>query len=238
MKFAILSDIHSNLEALEAVLRDADEKSVTQFIVLGDTVGYGANPNECFEWAVTKADVCLIGNHEKAVVDETLRLRFNEHARDAIVWTAKQMDSKAEDKIRDLPYRIDRDGVTFVHGSPDRPESFRYLFGYEEAESSFRHFDQHVCFVGHTHIPCCFFQGRRSAEHLKPGVVQLNADDRYILNPGSVGQPRDQDSRSAYGIYDDEVRTFELVRLEYENKKAAKKIRAAGLPGFLADRLL
>lgn len=238
MRLALFSDIHANLEALEAALQHAASQKIDSYAVLGDSVGYGANPNECFEWVTKAAHISIAGNHEKAVIDPSLRKSFNPLAHEAIIWTEGKMDEKFKEKIHKLPYlKIDK-GITFVHGSPDSPEEYRYLLSFEDAEPSFRHFDQDICFVGHTHVPACFCQNARTAAHLAPGLLPLARSERYILNPGSVGQPRDRDPRLAYGIFDEDKRTFEIVRLPYDNTKAANKIRKAGLPRYLADRLL
>lgn len=238
MRLAIFSDIHSNLEALEAAVRRAAQAKVDQFAVLGDTVGYGANPNECLEWVLRHAAFHLMGNHEKAVVDPTLREWFNPAARDAIVWTAEVMAQTLKREIPALPYVRLESEMTFAHGSPDEPENFRYLMSVSDARPSFKKLEHSLCFVGHTHIPSCFCEAAQSAEYLKPGILRLASGERYILNPGSVGQPRDRDPRLSFGIFDSRERTFEIIRLPYENEKAALKIRRAGLPGVLADRLL
>jgi predicted phosphodiesterase len=238
MRLAIFSDIHSNLEALETAVQDAQSRKIDFYAVLGDSVGYGANPNECFEWVAKVAGISIAGNHEKAVIDTVLRESFNPLAHEAIVWTETKMDKNFKKKIEELPYlKIDQ-GLTFAHGSPDRPEDYRYLISFEDAEPSFRHFDQDICFVGHTHVPACFCQNARTAARLAPGILSLARGERYILNPGSIGQPRDRDPRLAYGIFDADRRTFEIVRLPYDNIKAANKIRKVGLPRYLADRLL
>lgn len=238
MRFAILSDIHSNWEALAAALEHLDSQKVDEISVLGDSVGYGANPNECLEWVLEKAPVALMGNHEKAVVDPGLREGFNPDARTAIEWTAEVLKAEARKKILGLRYLHITSQATLAHGSPDHPEEFRYLFSFGDARPSFRAFETPVCFVGHTHIPSVFIESRESAAYLTPGRYALDRRERYLLNPGSVGQPRDRDPRLAFGIFDDSDWTFELIRLKYDNEKAATKIRKAGLPAFLADRLL
>jgi len=238
MRYAILSDIHSNLEALEAAVGYAKKQNVESWVVLGDTIGYGANPNECFEWVQKESDIYLMGNHEKAIIDPSLRKWFNESAREAIVWTDEVMDNRFKDKIKDIPYMQVKENITFAHGSPVEPERFHYLLSFEDAITSFDQMGNSICFVGHTHVPCCFCESEKLTNYLKPGIMKLQEGDRYILNPGSVGQPRDRDSRLAFGIFDDGDKTFEIVRLPYENEKAANKIRKAGLPCYLADRLL
>jgi len=238
MRLALFSDIHSNWEALETAVSHSKTQKVNHYAVLGDTVGYGANPNECFEWAIQHADMNLMGNHEKAVVDPQTRDWFNPLAREAIEWTEEVMDDQFKKEILPLVYMKIQHNVTFAHGSPDQPERFRYLMKFEDAKSSFQKFEHSVCFVGHTHVPCCFCESAKSVEYLRPGVLNLKKGERYILNPGSVGQPRDRDPRLSYGIFDEDKQTFEIFRLEYDNEKAATKIRNAGLPQYLADRLL
>jgi diadenosine tetraphosphatase ApaH/serine/threonine PP2A family protein phosphatase len=238
MRLAVLADIHGNWEALEAVLRHAAEQKVERYALLGDAVGYGADPNACMEWAVWHADFFLMGNHEKAVVDPALREWFTSDAREAIIWTAGILKKRYRDNICGLSCVETFKGLMFVHGSPEQPEQFHYLMTYHDAVHAFRFFENQVCFVGHTHVPCFFCYPARRAGHFLSGVLKLDPAERYILNPGSVGQPRDGDRRAAYGIYDDRNLTFEIFRLEYDNKKAAQKIRQAGLPDFLADRLL
>ena len=238
MRFAVFSDIHSNLEALETAVAYTQKQGLESTVVLGDTVGYGANPNECFEWALRHAAVYVVGNHEKAVVDPKVREWFNGAAREAIVWTEKIMSQDLKKEIPALPFLKIEKGQTFAHGSPAEPELFQYLTTFDQARPSFKVLETPVCFVGHTHIPSCFCEKAKSAEYLPAGVFRFPKGERVILNPGSIGQPRDHDPRLAFGIFDSEERTFEVVRLPYDNQKAAEKIRRAGLPRYLADRLL
>lgn len=238
MKYAILSDIHSNWEALETASAYLDREKVGEIWVLGDFIGYGANPNECFEWVSGKARVTLMGNHEQAVVDPGLRDWFNPEACTAIEWTAGVLDAKHQTKIRDLHYLHVASWATAGHGSPEKPEEFHYLFSFADARPSFQAFQTPVCFVGHTHVPSAFVESTQSASYLRPGPYELKRNERYILNPGSVGQPRDRDPRLSLGIFDDKKWTFEVVRLEYNKEKAAEKIWNAGLPRYLGQRLL
>lgn len=238
MSFAVFSDIHGNWEALEAAAAYVKGRGITRFVVLGDTVGYGANPNECLEWALNHAAVNLFGNHERALLDPDLKKEFNPYAREAIEWTAEVLKPELLERIQDLPYSQIKEGLTFVHGSPYQPEKFHYLMNFEDAGPSFRQMQTPVCFVGHTHVPACFCEQKRSMEYLRPGLRKIEKNERVILNPGSIGQPRDRDPRLSFGIYNSDTPSFEIVRLNYDNHKAAGKIRKAGLPSFLADRLL
>lgn len=237
-RVAIFSDIHANLEALEEAVAYTKRLNVEKYTVLGDTVGYGANPNECFEWVIQNASLFILGNHEKALVDLAIVENFTDFAREAILWTRGIMNPSLVKLVPELPYLKIEQNVTFTHSSPDEPEEFRYLLSFQDARPSFKKMEGSICFVGHTHVPSCFCENAQTASYLGPGILSLTKGERYILNPGSVGQPRDRDPRLSFGIFDEEKQTFEIVRLPYDNQKAAQKIRQAGLPAYLADRLL
>ncbi|MBI3316566.1 MAG: metallophosphoesterase family protein [Candidatus Omnitrophica bacterium] len=238
MRFAILSDIHANLEALETADAYLRRHSLDEIFVLGDTVGYGANPVECLEWTFGRAKVALMGNHEKGVTDASLLDWFNPLAREAIVWTAKILPEKLKQKIRELQYvRLERQ-FSLTHSSLHEPEQFHYLLSFQDSIPTFKVMKTRICFVGHTHIPSCFMETPGVGMYTREGEIKIEGEKRYVLNPGSVGQPRDQDKRLSFGIYDDEKGVFEIVRLEYDAPKAARKILAAKLPEYLATRLL
>ncbi|MBI3312971.1 MAG: metallophosphoesterase family protein [Candidatus Omnitrophica bacterium] len=238
MLLAIFSDIHANLEALETAVSYTERHEIKKWVVLGDTLGYGADPNLCFEWVLQHASIIVTGNHERAIVDPGVRQWFNHDAREAILWTENIIDPAFKKAILDFPYMKIEGDMVFTHGSPAEPEAFQYLMSYADCVPSFKQMKCPICFVGHTHIPSCFSEQKQEGYYLKPGLFQLEKNERVILNPGSIGQPRDRDPRLSFGIFDDEHKTFEIVRLSYDNEKAADKIRKAGLPAFLADRLL
>lgn len=238
MRHAIFSDIHSNWEALERALEYLKKDRVDEYWVLGDTLGYGASPNECFGWMIQNARVTVVGNHERAMIDPAILDWFNSDARTAAEWTAGILKPAFREKIRDLDFLHITTSATMAHGSPDNPQEFRYLFTFKDARPSFHSFETALCFVGHTHIPSIINEAAESVRYLRPGLCELEPNERYILNPGSVGQPRDHDPRLSFAIFDDKKWTFELIRLEYDNQKAAAKIREAGLPEYLARRLL
>lgn len=239
MKYAILADIHANLEALETAREYLKKHQLTRVVCLGDSVGYGANPNECFEWALAHSESHVLGNHEAAVIHEKLRFSFNDWARVAIDWTAGRLQPELAKRIKDLPYLQISGPMTISHGAIHDPENFDYLMDDVTITKSFAALRTSLGFVGHSHIPCWFSEKDPDAGgYLKEGILKLDEDGRYLLNPGSVGQPRDRDPRLSFGIYDADELTFEIVRLPYNNKKAAQKIRAEGLPAMLADRLL
>lgn len=238
MKIAVFADIHGNLEALKAAYEYAQKQRLTRFFVLGDSIGYGANPNECFEWSVKNAELHVLGNHEAAVIQENIRWGFTDWARIAIDWTAERLRPGLGDEIKSLPHLQIKGKVTLAHGTLHDPEGFHYLTDPAGANESFKATQTAFGFVGHTHIPCFFAAHGQAFGHLKPGVHTLKKGERYLLNPGSIGQPRDKDTRLSFGIFDPEELTFEIVRLPYDNKTAARKILAEGLPAFLANRLL
>jgi len=238
MKYAVFADIHGNLEALHTALECAEKRKLSRFFVLGDSVGYGANPNECLEWSFGHAALHILGNHEAAVIHEKIQLKFSEWARIAIQWTAERLRPELIKRIHDLPY-VQMDGqIALAHGTPHDPEQFVYLLEPEDAQKSFKAFKEKFGFVAHSHIPAFFTEKEKTFGYLKEGVHKLKKGERYILNPGSIGQPRDRDLRLSFGILDPEELTFEIIRLPYDNKKAAQKILAEGLPRYLAERLI
>ena len=240
MKYAIVSDIHSNLEALEVALSEIKKRRTDKIISLGDIVGYGANPSECLKQITEEAEELVMGNHDQAVEDVSLRNEFNDWAREAIEWTAKMLTPNEKKKIRDFsPIVINRnEHVTWSHSSIHEPDQFHYLFQTTDAEPSFKKLETRIGFFGHTHIPFLFSRKGNEARYLPAGQYQLFKDDSYLINPGSVGQPRDKNSKLSFALFNSENLLLEIVRLDYDNHKAADKIRKAGLPEFLADRLL
>lgn len=238
MRYAILSDIHSNWEALETTAAYLKKEKVFEYYILGDTIGYGANPNECFQWMMQNAHRLVAGNHEIAMIDPKILEWFNPEAREAAIWTSSVLKEEYREKIREFNFLQINLFSTMAHGSPDKPREFRYLFSFEDARESFHWFETPICFVGHTHIPALFMESNEEVQPLRPGRYELARNERYILNPGSVGQPRERDRRLAFGIFDDKKWTFEIVRLEYDSQTAANKIRKVGLPACYADQLL
>jgi diadenosine tetraphosphatase ApaH/serine/threonine PP2A family protein phosphatase len=238
MKYAVFADIHGNLEALQVAREYAQKHGLSRFLMLGDSIGYGVDPNECLEWAFANAEHHVLGNHEAALIHPKIMLTFTSWARTSIQWTAKQLRPELIEKLKDLPYVKGKGEVTLAHGTIHSPELFDYLLAPEDAWKSFMAFQGKFGFVGHSHIPCLFTEKAEKATYLTEGVHKLKKGTRYIINPGSIGQSRDRDLRLSFGIFDPDELTFEIVRLPYDNKKAAEKIRAAGLPPFLAERLV
>ncbi|RPH98365.1 MAG: metallophosphoesterase [Calditrichaeota bacterium] len=238
MRYAIISDIHGNLAALEQVLKQIDETGVDQLVCLGDVVGYGPYPNECCEIIQDKADICLLGNHDSAAIGLTDAAYFNRYARSAIGWTARVLNEKNAAFLRQLPMTAVHQGLMFVHSSPLQPEEWNYVFTIDEAFDQFQSFEQQICFIGHSHIPIVWNLQEsgfpKSSVALKVKIVK---GCRYIINVGSVGQPRDDNPDACYGIFDDAQKIFSLHRIRYNVAQTQQAMRDLDLPVFLIDRL-
>lgn len=234
-----MSDIHANYNALEAVLKDAGQ--VDETWCLGDLVGYGPDPNAVVEEVrEIKNLTCLMGNHDVAVIGRMSLETFNGDAKRSLMYHEQVLSASNMDFIRSLPSKPKvRSEATIVHGSPRDP-LWEYILNSTTASLNFDHFDTDVCFVGHTHIQCSFTlkerTGQVAAEHAKPDAA-LALHPKVILNPGSVGQPRDRDPRAAYAIYDTEARTWTPKRIMYDIADVQNRIREAGLPEKHAARL-
>lgn len=240
MRTAFISDIHANLDALETVLADIAGQSIDRIVCLGDIVGYGPNPNECVARVREVAEVTVVGNHDYAALGRIDTLGFNEYARAAADWTAAALDPDSVSYLESLPLDTVLDGVRLVHASPLDPERWTYILSYQEAKRQFGAFPEPVCFIGHSHLPIVVElhdEEIRAIPFAPDAPVRLHKDRQYLVNVGSVGQPRDRDPRCGYAWYDDEIGATLLRRLEYPVKAVQDKILAAGLPPFLAQRL-
>ncbi|MDP9290998.1 MAG: metallophosphatase family protein [Verrucomicrobiota bacterium] len=236
MRFAVFGDIHANLEALQAVLEDAERNHCTHYVCLGDIVGYNANPHECLE-IVRKLDCPVVkGNHdEQASLDKDLS-GFNALAEEAISWTREHLSEEEKQWLRDLRMVRQVRDFTIVHATLDTPHKWGYVFNQLDAAASFNYQHTQVCFYGHTHAPRVYVRdaGVKSAPF---ETLRVEAGKKYFVNVGSVGQPRDGDWHAAYAIFYADQRCIELRRVEYDIYTAQDKIVAAGLPQRLADRL-
>jgi predicted phosphodiesterase len=236
MRVAVLGDIHSNFQALEAVIADAREYGCEEFHVLGDVVGYNANPSECLELVRTLPGVCVLGNHDAGAVGMAMLDQFSTNATAALEWTRKQLNVEQKKWIAALrPMRQIR-RTTLVHATLDSPTSWGYIRTASAAELSFSCQRTPLCFFGHTHVPGIFMQGGGQIS-LTEGV-QLPHDKKLFINAGSVGQSRDGDWRAAYLIHDEESNGLWLRRIEYDVEAARQAVLDAGLPLKLGDRLL
>jgi predicted phosphodiesterase len=238
MRILVISDIHANLEALEAVLKDTVE--VDAIWCLGDLVGYGPNPNECIERIAQLPNlVCLIGNHDAAALDLIDVDSFNPEARHAILWTQSTLSEASIEYLNSLPERVVSEDVTLVHGSPRQPV-WEYLLDTRAATQNFAYFDTPFCFVGHSHLPIIYRLGENQtlAELILPEINQTyQLTTRAILNPGSVGQPRDRDPRASYAVYDSEEQTWRYFRVSYDIQKVQTHMQEIGLPQRHIQRL-
>jgi len=248
-RLAIISDIHSNLHALQAVLGRIATLEVSGIVCLGDIVGYGPFPERCLDLVVRHCAVIVQGNHDEAVVDPYVAEQFNGAARDAIHWTVKTIGPLHLNALNRLPKVAHlNDQVMCVHDSP-YPGPTDYVHDKQVAALAFRGVETNICLIGHTHVPMVFEAPTMNAEDqfTAPEIVaylandaiaiDLAADRRYICNPGSVGQPRDCDPRASFAILDLDDRTFTVHRTEYDVIAAQRATQKAGLPFILAERL-
>jgi len=241
MRYLIISDIHANLAAFEAVLEDATGL-YDEVWCLGDMVGYGPDPNECVELLQTLNHVCIAGNHDWAAIGKLDMDDFNPNAYFAAKWTATQLTGPAYDYLYNLPVGLFRGDFTLVHASPSHP-IWQYLMSPKDAQPNFKHFDTLYCLVGHTHIPITFQEAEEPnamCEALIPGAHYKTLaleQRRLIINPGSVGQPRDDDPRAAYGLLDVEANTFEQRRVPYSVEVTQEKMKAFNFPARIWQRL-
>ena len=245
MRFLILSDIHSNIDALDAVLVRARRDSYDRLLVLGDLVGYGGTPNEVIERIFDlKPDVMIRGNHDRVASGVESADRFNRIATEAVRWTQGALSPENRERLAALPAgptNVD-DEIEVCHGTPFDEDT--YVFDEEDATRAIEGAHRQICFFGHTHVPIAYIQRSSSmtVTHPQPGgsdttVVNILETSRYLINPGSVGQPRDTDPRSSYATYDSETQRVEIKRVPYRIDLAQQRIIEAGLPESLAFRL-
>ena len=240
MKIALISDIHANEEALEAVLADIKTKKVDETLCLGDIVGYGANPNECIELVKKSCSLTLLGNHDAAAVGLLSTQHFNIHAKIAIEWTTENLKNSSNAHLKTLPLKEIVYSHTIVHATPYEPNMWYYITSLEEAAFNFQFFETTFCFVGHTHIPIIIVLEHEKEVYVHQGeTLDYGGLDnvRFLINVGSVGQPRDRNSKSCYGIIDSDAKTFTYHRVAYDVQKAQAKMRKIKMPEFLITRL-
>lgn len=238
MRILVISDIHANLTALEAVLADAGDFDAAW--CLGDLVGYGPDPNECVQRIRGLPDlICLVGNHDAAALGQIDLASFNPEARMAVKWTQDVLTPTNMDYLRNLPERQESGEVTLVHGSPRQPV-WEYLLDTRTATKNFEYFDTHYCFVGHSHLPVIYHltEDHPMAKLSVPEPQsQIEMQPRAILNPGSVGQPRDHNPKAAYAIFDSAALTWNYRRAEYDIASIQERMKEQGLPARHIERL-
>jgi predicted phosphodiesterase len=242
MRYLIFTDIHGNLEAFQAVLRAVQKKRVDHYIFLGDLVGYGASPNEVIQRLAALKPLNIIrGNHDKAVAGLDSVQTFNPIAASAIFWTKNNITRKNFDylvRLKQGPEFV-HDRITICHGAPFDEDY--YIFGEFDAAEAFSYVKTQVCFFGHTHFPFVYVEKDGTVEGTflegDANEIKLEKGARYLINPGSVGQPRDRNPQAAYAVYDSDARLVKFYRVPYDIEEARNKIISAGLPAALAERL-
>ncbi|HWR73375.1 MAG TPA: metallophosphoesterase family protein [Nitrospirota bacterium] len=240
MRYAIISDIHSNLEALRAVLDGLADTKVDATCCLGDVVGYNANPNECIDILRTEGIHCLMGNHDSRAAGLEEPDDFNPAAARAILWTREQLTPENRRFLHGLPREIRVDGLVLVHGSLH--DTDRYILTVNDVQDNFRALREleppaRIGFFGHTHVRIVFTLSNRSILIEQNENIRITDDRSYLINPGSVGQPRDGDPRAAFAVYDSDTSEISFHRVEYDIRVCQDKIIRAGLPPRLAERL-
>jgi diadenosine tetraphosphatase ApaH/serine/threonine PP2A family protein phosphatase len=241
MRIGIFSDTHANIEALEAVIKALDGEKVDQYVCLGDTVGYGASPNECCALIRSKAAYTILGNHDAAVAGRMDYSYYYHAARHALDLHARLLAPENMDWLKNLPYEVRQGDVHFCHGSPLNIEDFDYIFARDQAAQCLEIWDQlaPLTLIGHSHLCKSFALNpeHAGAQEVVSQKFQLRPGWKYIVSVGSVGQPRDFDPRASYTVYDSETRTFEFKRVEYDVKTSAAKILSSDLEPNFGTRL-
>ena len=237
LKYAVLGDIHSNWEALTAVLADAESQGVTNYCCVGDIVGYNADPELCLEKVRELTGESVVrGNHDHYCSRQENLNGFHPLAADVVDWTRKRLSDDQRSWLGNLRYSRTVETFMLVHATLDNPEMWGYVFDKLEAEANFNYQTTSVCFFGHTHVPLAFEKGDVVRGGLY-NVIKIVRGRKYFVNVGSVGQPRDGDPRAAYGIFDLVNNQVELRRVAYDFRVTQRKILDVGLPGRVAARL-
>jgi predicted phosphodiesterase len=238
MKLALISDIHGNLEALTAVLADIEKQAVDKIYCLGDVIGYGSDPVDCLQLITNHCDIKLMGNHEYVVLGLESTEMYTSAAQTAAAWTRGQLSDYDFSLIRDFELQRAVEDFHLVHASPFEPERWHYILSPEEAAWAFEHLQGRICFHGHSHIPLVFSEVPDRTPRQKVGHSFLpSRENRYLINIGSVGQPRDNDPRACYVTFDTDEYAVSYHRVEYDIKLAQKKMAQAQLPDMLISRL-
>lgn len=239
MRTFVISDVHGNIRALDAVLGVYRDISPCELLFLGDAVGYGAHPDACLDrLSALPRSTLIMGNHEWALFDPEEKMNFNELAAQAVDWSKTRLRDQHEAWIlREFRIIVRRSEYCAAHASPEESSPWEYIYTESAAARIFRALDFSICFLGHTHVPMVYTYkgGPKSLEPGKP--FPLDPSDRYIVNPGSVGQPRDRDHRASCLVWDGDASEITLHRVEYDVEAEAKDIEDAGLPHFFAERL-
>jgi diadenosine tetraphosphatase ApaH/serine/threonine PP2A family protein phosphatase len=240
MRYLLISDIHGNLEALQATIEAAKRFEPYQLMCLGDLVGYGADPQPCIDLVGDKASLMLAGNHDLAVAGVIPTDDFNAIAKRSVEWTREQLTAEDRELLGNLPLQYVDGEYCYTHASPIDPMRFAYIRTLEEVGEVFTHIGQRFCFVGHTHLPVIVTMRRKTGrmEVIRDPRVRIKDGDRYFINVGSIGQPRDSNPDACCVLLDEENSSLEFVRVPYDISKSQGKILSNGLPSYLAERLV
>jgi diadenosine tetraphosphatase ApaH/serine/threonine PP2A family protein phosphatase len=236
MRIAVVSDVHSNLPALEAVLEEIGKVHADMICCLGDIVGYGPFPNECVALIRKHAAAVVKGNHDSGLLGETPIRDFNNLGKQSLRWTGEVIAAEHLEFLRGLPMLTTVGPLTLVHATPANPGSWTYILTMEHAREAFGAMTTELCCIGHTHVPVVIGEDS-SINSFRPPQKHSPGGSRFLINVGSVGQPRDGDPRAAFGLLDTGAWTYELIRVEYDVEGTAAAILNAGLPKELAQRL-
>jgi predicted phosphodiesterase len=238
MRYGFFSDVHANLEALKVVVADFKKEKLDKIFFLGDAVGYGPDPNECTSIIEGVSEVKLMGNHDYAALGLIETNLFNQYAQKAMEWTKRVLNEKSLKILSGLSMDHRFDQFYLVHSTPKEPQEWNYIFDLDDAEENFDFFNKQICLIGHSHHPAILkkYKGKHCFLHDELRV-QIEEGFRYIVNIGSVGQPRDGSNQACYLIYDVEEKRAALKRLPYDYKKTQAKMKKRELPQFLIDRL-
>jgi diadenosine tetraphosphatase ApaH/serine/threonine PP2A family protein phosphatase len=243
MRIGIFSDVHANYDALKPVVEayKAMEVPIDMYVCLGDVVGYGAEPNPCCDVVRELAEYTILGNHDAAVCGRMNYAFYYDAARNALDWHARELRQEHHEWLKTLPYRHDWEDLSFCHGSPINLEDFEYVFNLHQAMGLIPHWDelQPITFIGHSHLTKSFRLHREegATELFGPVIEFDDPESKYIVTVGSVGQPRDNDNRACFGVYDTEARAFTFHRVDYDIRSAARKIFASDLSSDFGKRL-
>ena len=236
MIYAILGDIHANLEALQAVISDAKQQGVDRFLCTGDVVGYNANPSGMPSSTRSIKLPLVKGNHDEYCSSRIPLSTFNPSVRDTLRWTRRQLSLTEKRTLKQAPFVMDVDGFTLVHSSLHHPNQWDYILDIQSATDHFRNQFSQICFIGHSHIPTAFVKNSQIQQGSFQSLI-LQPENRYLINVGSVGQPRDLNPDAAYVLFNSIQSRIDLRRVAYDRQQTQKKIRAAGLPFRNALRL-
>jgi predicted phosphodiesterase len=236
MRYAILGDVHANLEALDAVLETLQKDKIDSYISVGDIVGYGADPVECLKKIRQVAKIIVAGNHDFAAVGKLNIDFFNTYAKQSALWTREQLTEMDREFLRNMKLVDYLDTFAITHSSLHYPELFEYIQTSFDAQLSFTQQNTPLCFVGHSHVPVTFIQ-KKTVTFTTHTVSEIDENHKMMINVGSIGQPRDENPEAAYAIYDTQEKKIWIKRIRYDVDRAAKKIIVSGLPPILAERL-